>query len=104
MHLQSRGPCEGCGKSTLTHDCHYTPPDILAKAQALALVPNHNKYFLSEDEGVTWEEVPKADFVSAERCAGFRNTMGLPDEPATAGFSSSPAYGRGIKGKVEYAP
>lgn len=44
-------------------------------------------------------EVTKAEFVSAERNAGFRNTMGQPDEPATAGFGNSRI---GTRGRVEY--
>lgn len=42
-----------------------------------------------------WVEVTKAEFVRAERDAGFRNTMGEPDEPATGGF-----HGHGVTGKV----
>ena len=44
-----------------------------------------------------WTEVSKEKFVRAERAAGFRNTMGRPDEPATGGFS-----GGGVEGRVRY--
>jgi hypothetical protein len=53
------------------------------------------KYYLSEDDGNTWDEVTKEEYVRAERAAGFHNTMGRPDEPATAGFSSSNYHKRG---------
>jgi hypothetical protein len=47
-----------------------------------------------------WYEVTKEQFVAAERDAGFHNTLGQPNEPATAGFS-----GRyGIEGAVTTEP
>jgi hypothetical protein len=33
-----------------------------------------------------WVKVTKATYVAAERAAGFYNTLGQPDEPATAAF------------------
>lgn len=42
-----------------------------------------------------WREVTKEQFVAAERAAGFRNTLGQPDEPATGGFSAG-----GIRGTI----
>lgn len=36
----------------------------------------------------SWREVSKEEWVRAERAAGFRNTMGEPDEPATSSFSA----------------
>lgn len=41
------------------------------------------RYYLTETREVTKEE-----YVAAERKAGFRNTMGQPNEPATASFQS----------------
>lgn len=59
------------------------------------------KYYLapsgSDDE--SWVEVTKEQFVRAERAAGFMNTMGKPDEPATGGFYSSQST---KKGRVRY--
>jgi hypothetical protein len=56
------------------------------------------RYFLSisgvEDSE---KEVTKEQFVRAERAAGFRNTMGRPDEPATGSFSNG-----AVSGRVEY--
>jgi hypothetical protein len=52
-------------------------------------------YRAGKDEA--WEEVTKTEFVAAERAAGFHNTMGRPDEPATGGFS-----GHGVSGRVRY--
>lgn len=46
-----------------------------------------------------WEETTKEIYVKHERAAGFRNTMGQPKEPATAGFSSS-IYP--VEGKTQY--
>lgn len=53
------------------------------------------RYFLSA--GCREREVTKAEFVRAERKAGFRNTMGQPNEPATASFSNGT-----VSGRVEY--
>ena len=41
-----------------------------------------------------WREVTKEEYVRAERQAGFHNSMGYPDEPATAAFGDS----RGVRG------
>lgn len=53
-------------------------------------------YYLTVGDGPE-REVSKAEFVSAERAAGFRNTMGQPSEPATAAFG-----GHGVSGRVKY--
>jgi hypothetical protein len=56
------------------------------------------RYFLKPDIGrFPWGEVSKAEWVHAERAAGFHNTMGRPEEPATGGFS-----GNGMRGTVTY--
>lgn len=48
------------------------------------------RYWLALDlEKPNWVEVTKEQYVKAERSAGFRNTMGQPDEPATASFGSN---------------
>jgi len=101
--LKSWGSCESCGKSSLTLDCHYIPADRLAQAQALAMLPNHNKYFIATDDW-PWVETNKESYVRAERRAGFRNTLGMPDEPATAAWSSSGPDGHTVRGKIEYHP
>lgn len=55
------------------------------------------RYYLAVNvENPHWREVTKKEFVQAERAAGFHNTMGLPDELATGGFS-----GGGVRGRVE---
>lgn len=54
------------------------------------------RYFLGFG-GQPLAEVSKAEFVAAERAAGFHNTMGRPDEPATAGFSNG-----AVRGEVHY--
>ena len=47
-------------------------------------------------------EVSMAAFVSVERQAGFHNTMGRDDLPATAGFSShKPSTGERFAGRIE---
>jgi len=55
-----------------------------------------DKYFL-EYAGEDEREVTKEEFVRAERAAGFRNKLGQPDEPATAGFGAD-----GVHGHVMY--
>lgn len=54
------------------------------------------KYYLKGDwqPEDAWQEVTKEVFVRAERAAGFRNTMGKPNEPATGGFSGGSTQGR----------
>lgn len=51
------------------------------------------RYFLAA-VGCPWSEVTKEQWVQAERGAGFRNTMGKPDEPGTGGFSNGSVSGR----------
>lgn len=62
------------------------------------------KYFVAlvgpddirRSDELPWEEVSKQTYVRHERNAGFRNTMGQRDEPATSAFSSSryPYHGK----------
>lgn len=59
------------------------------------------RYYLTEG-GAPEREVDKAGFVSAERRAGFNNTMCQPDEPATAGFGGR-AGDTEIRGRIVYA-
>ena len=65
---------------------------------------------MDRKEGVTYryfvrfgdspeQEVSKERWVAVERQAGFHNTLGHPEEPATAAFSTT-AYG-GIEGRKE---
>lgn len=56
------------------------------------------RYWLKIDNE-PWTEVSKAAFVAAERRCGFNNTMGQPDQPATAGFGWS-GPGHEVKGKI----
>lgn len=51
---------------------------------------DERRYWLSQEyEDPQWREVTKEEYVNAERAAGFHNTMGQPDEPATASFGTS---------------
>lgn len=63
------------------------------------------RYFVSQEcscfDSPQEHEVSKADYVSAERKAGFRNTMNQPNEPATASFGST-KDGVTISGRVEF--
>lgn len=61
-----------------------------------------DRYYLTEGDSPE-REVTKAEFISAERRAGFVNTMGEPDEPATAGFSGR-AGDTEVSGRVVYVP
>jgi hypothetical protein len=51
-------------------------------------------YFIKLPGQELHQPVSKATFVAVERHCGFRNTMGEPDEPGTAGFGSPFADGR----------
>lgn len=51
-------------------------------------------FYLSSDEGMNWREVTKTEWVAAERAAGFKNTLGQPDEPATSSWHSGERCGR----------
>lgn len=51
------------------------------------------RYWISKDDRKTWTEVHKVVYVAVERNCGFHNTLGQPDEPATAAFSSGPMHG-----------
>jgi hypothetical protein len=55
-----------------------------------------DRYYLTEER-----EVTKAEYVRAERRAGFFNTLGEPEEPATASFSGT-AEGHPVSGRTEY--
>lgn len=52
------------------------------------------EFWLTNDDGRTWVQVDKKTWVAAERGAGFHNTMGRPEEPATHSFG-----GRGVCGQ-----
>lgn len=54
-----------------------------------------DRYFVKVGEG-SWRECAKKEFVHLERQAGFHNTLGQPNEPATGGFSGSNIQGRPI--------
>lgn len=59
------------------------------------------RYYVTEGHA-TEREVTKAEYVSAERRAGFTNTLGRPNDPATASFSRS-SGGTEIRGRMEFA-
>jgi hypothetical protein len=56
-----------------------------------------DRYFLrhSTDD---WTEVTKEEYVRAERQAGFHNTMGQPNEPATSSFGAA----GGLRGQIRH--
>jgi hypothetical protein len=58
------------------------------------------RYYLAEGGGPE-RETDRAGFVAAERRAGFVNTLGMRDWPATAGFSAPVGEGGRISGRVE---
>jgi hypothetical protein len=56
-------------------------------------------YYLKGGPGANWREVTEAEFVQAERVAGFAPKPSLPqDKPATNGF----VVAGGVQGKVRY--
>ena len=62
--------------------------------------PNGPKRYFLKRGDAAWEEVTKAQFVSAERGAGFHNTLGQPDEPATGGFGNGGLGGGALRGRI----
>lgn len=74
----------------MSGDPILVPADIAQRPGALG-------FWLKRD-GHPWERVDKAAYVSAERAAGFRNTLGQPHEPATSSFGAP-----GIRGS-QYMP
>jgi hypothetical protein len=98
--LFSYGSCELCGTWT---DCYDVPSARLpGPARVITSPPPHQvTYLLSEDDGASWRDVAKQEFVRAERAAGFWNTTGDQAEPATAGFSG-PANAKQVRGRVLY--
>lgn len=54
------------------------------------------RFYLTDGSGPE-REVTMQEWVAAEREAGFSNTTGRPDLPATAGFA-----GKHVGGRVEY--
>lgn len=54
-----------------------------------------DRYFLRGVVG-TWHEVDMAEWVRAERAAGFHNTMGRDDLPGTGGFGDGLVTGRTV--------
>lgn len=63
------------------------------------MVRSRRRYFIRAAGDTLWTLVTKEEYVRHERAAGFHNTMGQPDEPATSSFSSS-VYG--YEGRLEY--
>lgn len=61
------------------------------------------KYFVKEGSSPE-KEVGRAEYITAERRAGFRPKSGKPDDIATGGFSSHPKHGPKLSGRVEYEP
>lgn len=55
-------------------------------------------YVTTDDRGERL--VDKAEYVKTERRAGFYNTLGQPNEPATASFSYSKG-GINLQGRID---
>lgn len=52
------------------------------------------RFELSDDDGLTWYSATRAEYVAAERQAGFHNSLGKPGEPATSAWSNGKKAGR----------
>jgi hypothetical protein len=76
-------------------DAHVA--ELVRAYRELACTPGE-RYFLTA-AGMPEYEVSKAEYVKAERRAGFHNTLGFPDEPATGSFSNVAVCGR-----MEFVP
>lgn len=72
-------------------DCMTCCVDAAERAAGIV-----KRYFIRAGDGPE-REVDESEFVDTERQAGFYNTLGRPEKPATAGFS-----GRNLSGRIEY--
>lgn len=77
--------------------CHHHWEDGWGKHVCLLPAGHDTGAVYQLKHGDVWRTVTINEFVQAERAAGFRNTMGRPDQPATGGFS-----GYGYVGSVKY--
>ena len=53
-------------------------------------------FWVKESSSAPWREVGKAEYVALERLAGFHNTTGQLDEPATSSFHGK----HGVRGST----
>jgi hypothetical protein len=60
--------------------------DLFTHNQEDRTMHGFDDFQLSDDDGQNWRAATKAEYVAAERAAGFNNTLGQPDEPATSAF------------------
>lgn len=60
-----------------------------------------HRYFIKYGLSSREQEVTKAEFVDAERAAGFVSTTGTPNEPATGGFIGSDGTRGRIKTEID---
>jgi hypothetical protein len=58
------------------------------------MAAEQDRYFVQYSGNDPWQEVTKDGYVDAERGAGFYNTLGRPDQPATASFGNGRISGR----------
>lgn len=72
--------------------CPICRDPVFCVYQSMPDLEDNLRYF------VGGQPVTQAEYVEAERKAGFFNTLGHPEKPSTAGFAGS----NGIKGRVEY--
>jgi hypothetical protein len=89
----SYGPCEVCGTVA---QCNDVPSGALPLPPGVEPIPPRDttgdRYYLTEN-GVE-RQVDKAEYVKAERRAGFYNTLGRPLEPATSSWGNGRESGR----------
>src|SRR5688500_1051709 len=99
----SYGNCEVCRNR---RECFDIPSSRLPLPPGTSPAPPWDwsgyRCFLTDGDGDRpGREVTMAEYVAAERSAGFHNTQGKPQEPATAGFSGT-VGGRRVAGRVVY--
>lgn len=94
--MRSRGRCEICGTGAV---CNDVPSGMPPPAGVPSYMPDRSgdRYYVTTDHRGE-REVGKDDYVNVERQAGFRNTHGRPDEPATGSFGDG-----WLSGRIAYA-
>ena len=109
--MKSKGRCEICGTTAVCNDVPsaqlpypktMSVEEIAAAEAFIEELENMPQRFFLKRNDEPEREVTKEEFISAERAAGFHNTAGKRDQPATGDFFSDDLRGHRISGRSEY--